>query len=132
MCIAAGLCALHMHVWKKVHGLNEQDMTRCWGCLLHGMLQLHTRQIIHRDLKSPNLLVDKHWRVKVCDFNLSRVESSAQDKTSSISANNPRWLAPEVISSRVRFFVPTCLCQHRRLLHVSHALSSGAGYCVMG
>ncbi len=66
------------------------------------MLQLHTRQIIHRDLKSPNLLVDKHWRVKVCDFNLSRVETSAQDKSSSISANNPRWLAPEVISNRVR------------------------------
>jgi hypothetical protein len=32
-----------------------------------GMLHLHARSppIIHRDLKSPNLLVDVHWRVKV-------------------------------------------------------------------
>lgn len=32
-----------------------------------GMLHLHARTppIIHRDLKSPNLLVDVHWRVKV-------------------------------------------------------------------
>jgi serine/threonine protein kinase len=32
-----------------------------------GMLALHAHSpaIIHRDLKSPNLLVDKHWRVKV-------------------------------------------------------------------
>jgi serine/threonine protein kinase len=32
-----------------------------------GMLHLHTRspQVIHRDLKSPNLLVDDNWRVKV-------------------------------------------------------------------
>ena len=65
--------------------------------MLQGILQLHNHSpiILHRDLKSPNLLVDKHWRVKVGDFNLSRVmEGSAV--LSSITANNPRWLAPEV------------------------------------
>ena len=58
---------------------------------LQGMLQLHSHKppILHRDLKSPNLLVDKHWRVKVADFNLSRV-MEAQAVVSSISANNPR------------------------------------------
>ena len=32
-----------------------------------GLFQLHSHRpvILHRDLKSPNLLVDKHWRVKV-------------------------------------------------------------------
>ena len=32
-----------------------------------GMMYLHSSEppVIHRDLKSPNLLVDKHWRVKV-------------------------------------------------------------------
>ena len=29
------------------------------------MLQLHSKNIVHRDLKSANLLVDKHWRIKV-------------------------------------------------------------------
>uniref|UniRef100_A0A2P2L9X1 non-specific serine/threonine protein kinase n=1 Tax=Rhizophora mucronata TaxID=61149 RepID=A0A2P2L9X1_RHIMU len=41
-----------------------------------GMNYLHTSHptIVHRDLKSPNLLVDKNWAVKVCDFGLSRMK----------------------------------------------------------
>lgn len=56
-----------------------------------GMLYLHTRQppILHRDLKSANLLVDKHWRVKVADFNLSRA-MHASSVVSSVAATNPR------------------------------------------
>ena len=63
-----------------------------------GMLYLHNHAppIIHRDLKSPNLLVDKHWRSKVSDFNLSKL---LDDSTvmSSMAATNPRWLAPEIL-----------------------------------
>lgn len=41
-----------------------------------GMNYLHTSHptVVHRDLKSPNLLVDKNWVVKVCDFGLSRMK----------------------------------------------------------
>ncbi|KAL4444201.1 hypothetical protein ABPG75_011938 [Micractinium tetrahymenae] len=63
-----------------------------------GLTYLHNRSppIIHRDLKSPNLLVDKHWRVKVTDFNLSKFMSDSA-RNSSSAAMNPRWLAPEVM-----------------------------------
>ena len=42
---------------------------------MQGVYQLHKHkpQIIHADLKSPNLVCDGHWRVKVTDFNLSRI-----------------------------------------------------------
>lgn len=53
----------------------------------------------NRDLKSPNILVDKHWRVKVCDFNLSRFMEE-QCVLSSLAATNPRWLAPEILSGQ--------------------------------
>jgi serine/threonine protein kinase len=63
-----------------------------------GVLYLHSRSppIIHRDLKSPNLLVDALWHVKVSDFNLSRAIEPGSI-VSSFQANNPRWLAPEVL-----------------------------------
>ncbi|GAB4822575.1 hypothetical protein N2152v2_009621 [Parachlorella kessleri] len=66
-----------------------------------GMLHLHSHSppIIHRDLKSPNLLVDTHWRCKISDFNLSRI---LEDRVvlSSAMATNPRWLAPEVLEGQ--------------------------------
>lgn len=68
--------------------------------LMQGVLQLHSHKppILHRDLKSPNMLVDRHWRVKVTDFNLSRMVKTGSNNASvtSLLANNPRWLAPEV------------------------------------
>ena len=65
-----------------------------------GMLHLHSRRpaIVHRDLKSPNLLVAADWTVKVADVGLSKiVEDAAASNAHSTAANiNPRWLAPEI------------------------------------
>jgi serine/threonine protein kinase len=64
-----------------------------------GMLYLHSHRpaIVHRDLKSPNLLVDVHWRCKVADFGLTKVMDEGA-VMSSMAATNPRWLAPEILT----------------------------------
>jgi serine/threonine protein kinase len=70
-----------------------------------GMCYLHncSPPILHRDLKSANLMVDRYFRVKVGDFNLSRVHvantalSGSHDGSASL--HSPRWMAPEVLQS---------------------------------
>ncbi|XP_073111937.1 uncharacterized protein [Elaeis guineensis] len=63
-----------------------------------GMNYLHRRNppIIHRDLKSSNLLVDKNWTVKVGDFGLSCLKSSST-LTAKSTQGTPQWMAPEVL-----------------------------------
>jgi tRNA A-37 threonylcarbamoyl transferase component Bud32 len=64
-----------------------------------GMAYLHnsTPPIIHRDLKSHNLLVDDNWKVKVCDFGLSRrIYEDTQANTLTM-CGTPCYTAPEIL-----------------------------------
>ncbi|KAG4157384.1 hypothetical protein ERO13_D02G059700v2 [Gossypium hirsutum] len=66
--------------------------------IARGMNYLHhcNPTIVHRDLKSSNLLVDKNWTVKVGDFGLSRLKH-ATFLTTKTGKGTPQWMAPEVL-----------------------------------
>ena len=76
-----------------------------------GMTYLHRCKppVMHRDLKSHNLLVDEYWNVKVCDFGLSTVmkdpdniDTTMVESTDEYTAKcigTPYWTAPEVLVS---------------------------------
>jgi len=70
-----------------------------------GMAYLHGAHIIHRDLKSHNLLVDKNWNIKVADFGLSRAVEETGANLTLTACGTPCWTAPEVLrSQRYTFF----------------------------
>ncbi|KAK4276478.1 hypothetical protein QN277_014621 [Acacia crassicarpa] len=63
-----------------------------------GMKYLHQNEIIHRDLKAANLLMDENGVVKVADFGVARVEDESGIMTA--ETGTYRWMAPEVIEHR--------------------------------
>ncbi|XP_004345437.2 testis-specific protein kinase 1 [Capsaspora owczarzaki ATCC 30864] len=59
-----------------------------------GMAFMHTKKVIHRDLKSKNCLVRKNFAIVVADFGLARSVVAGQRMT---VAGSPYWMAPEML-----------------------------------
>ncbi|GMQ03664.1 hypothetical protein CsSME_00049387 [Camellia sinensis var. sinensis] len=91
-------------LYKLLHRPNnqpdEKKRLRMALDVAKGMNYLHTSHpiIVHRDLKTPNLLVDKNWVVKVCDFGLSRMKHNTFLSSKS-TAGTAEWMAPEVLKN---------------------------------
>lgn len=56
---------------------------------------LHSKKIVHRDVKTENMLLDRHRTVKIADFGVARVEASnPNDMTGETGTLG--YMAPEV------------------------------------
>ena len=65
-----------------------------------GMAYLHANHIIHRDVKSPNVLISHQSVLKICDFDTSKQLSNGHERRMSL-AGTVAWMAPEVIRNEL-------------------------------
>jgi hypothetical protein len=66
--------------------------------IAHEIMYLHCHKIIHRDLKSPNILLDDRLLPKIADFGLGRFVTEL-DQSQKMTGNigTPIWMAPELL-----------------------------------
>ena len=62
-----------------------------------GLSYLHDQKIIHRDLKSLNVLLDHQYHAKISDFGFAKVKSESQGTKTKLEIGTLRWMAPELL-----------------------------------
>ncbi|KAG8378325.1 hypothetical protein BUALT_Bualt08G0125700 [Buddleja alternifolia] len=77
--------------------LRDSQVSAYTRQILHGLKYLHHRNVIHRDIKCANILVDTNGLVKLADFGLAKATKLNDVKSCKGTAF---WMAPEVVRSR--------------------------------
>jgi len=79
--------------------LQEDQISLICFEVTKGLKFLHNKKIIHRDIKSDNVLLDLYGNVKITDFGFC-AKLTAQKNKRATMVGTPYWMAPEVVKTK--------------------------------
>lgn len=82
------------------YSLTEIEVKHYCYELLLALEYLHSRNIIHRDIKLSNVLLSEKMEVKLCDFGLAIENRVDNNKT---ICGTPNYIAPEILNHKNSF-----------------------------
>lgn len=86
--------------YMKDHGIFKESKAKSIAAqILNGLEYIHKKNILHRDIKLDNILLDKDFRVKICDFGVSRLMPTNQSPIKE-RCGTPAYIAPEIIKNQ--------------------------------
>jgi serine/threonine protein kinase len=104
VCLVSEFCARGDLFTLLADRARVPDASFGWGRRLglaldgaRGLAFLHAQDVIHRDLKSLNLLLTADWRLKISDFGLSRFKAASSAAVLTGQCGSFHWMAPEIM-----------------------------------
>ena len=82
--------------------LNQDDFRRAFGQIASAVLYAHQRDVVHRDIKPVNLMLNFDGTVKLMDFGLAKPINELEPVTEVDNhiVGTPRYMAPEQLKGR--------------------------------
>ncbi|KAJ6249674.1 mitogen-activated protein kinase kinase kinase 20 [Anaeramoeba flamelloides] len=77
--------------------LNNKQKIQIAIDVANGIKYLHQNHLVHRDLKSPNVLLTEKGKAKITDFGLSKTMNTSMTFMNNTIVGTPRWMAPELL-----------------------------------
>ena len=81
---------------KKKSLIKEEIIWKIYIQLILGLNKIHNNNIIHRDLKTQNIFLTKHFNVKIFDFKKSKILNDNKEFSNSF-IGTPYYFSPEMI-----------------------------------
>lgn len=86
--------------YMKEHGIFKESKAKYIAAqILNGLQYIHEKNILHRDVKLDNILLDKDFKVRICDFGVSRTMPKTNQMIKE-RCGTPAYIAPEIIKNQ--------------------------------
>ncbi|KAF7360239.1 Non-specific serine/threonine protein kinase [Mycena venus] len=79
--------------------LKERDAAKLFAQLISGVWYMHQKNIVHRDLKLENLLLDRHRNLIITDFGFANHFNRTTNDLMETMCGSPCYAAPELVNS---------------------------------